>query len=193
MGCFRTNPEETVDGIIALIGSPGSGRTSFMCNATGETYQDKGNGIKCQTTKVEAGLYTDDYGRKILLLDTPGIRAPLGRGEREMYEEDVRRVVEEWLKKHGHDRLTGILFFQHLKAKRPEALNIGCFHGLCPRDTYSSIVLVGTMGNDTDLRKFENLEAWRNLMNRGAKPLRYQNTRQSAREAINMIISASGF
>ncbi|KAI6123745.1 hypothetical protein EV401DRAFT_1945228 [Pisolithus croceorrhizus] len=158
-----------------------------MCNATGETYQDKGNSMMCQTTKVEAGHYTDDYGRKILLLDTPGIRAPLGRGKGEIYEEDVYRAVEEWLKKHGHDRLTGILFFQRLKAKRPEVLNISSFHGLCQRDIYSSIVLVGTMGDDTDLQRFEK-EAWRNLLNRGAKSLRYQNTRQSAREAINMII-----
>ncbi|KAI6010121.1 hypothetical protein EDC04DRAFT_812858 [Pisolithus marmoratus] len=187
MCCFRANPEETVDGIIALIGPPGSGRTSFMCNATGATYQDQGNSMKCQTSKVEAGLYTDNSGRKILLLDTPGIRAPLGRNEREIYEEDVSRAVEEWLEKHRYDHLTGVLFFQQLRAKRPEAPNINSFRTLCQRDIYSSIILIGTMGDDTDLRRFQN-ETWTNLIGKGVKSLRYQNTPQSAREAINMMI-----
>ncbi|KAI6045343.1 hypothetical protein EDC04DRAFT_2637428 [Pisolithus marmoratus] len=186
MCCFRANPEETVDGIIALIGPPGSGRTSFMCNATGTTYRDQRNSVKCQTSKVEAGLYTDG-GRKILLLDTPGIRAPFGRKEGEIHEEDVSRAVEEWLEKHRpHDRLTGILFFQQLKAKRPEVPRISCFRGLCQHDIYSSIALIGTMGDDTDLRRFEN-ETWRNLIGKGVKSFCYQNTPQSAREAINMI------
>ncbi|KAI6006314.1 hypothetical protein F5J12DRAFT_115259 [Pisolithus orientalis] len=188
MGCCQANSE--VDGIIALIGPPGSGRTSFMCNATGANYQGNGNSVKCQTCKVEAGLYTDGCGHKILLIDTPGIGAPLGRGEKEISEEDVSQAVRKWLQGNRYDdRLAGILFFQQLKAKRPETPSISCFRGLCQSGVYfySSVVLVGTMGDDTDLRRFEE-GTWRNLISQGVKSLRYQNTSQSAREAISMII-----
>ncbi|KAI6147958.1 hypothetical protein BKA82DRAFT_239932 [Pisolithus tinctorius] len=124
--------------IVVLIGTPSSGRISFLRTlAGGRLPRAANNRMTVTVTKV------DVRGNSVILLDTPDLGS-LVNG-REVVARDILNLVSKWLRKSRRNALTGILYFQNTDGGQAVPPDIECFSEICEsNDLYASMILVAT-------------------------------------------------
>jgi len=182
------------DIIIAVMGPTGSGKSSFINIATGQTSAVIGHDLASCTEDVYAVScpHPDGGGRNIVFVDTPGF------DDTERQDYDILNSIAEWLKQtyQQHIQLTGILFLHRISETRMRGTplkNLEMFKALCGANALQNVILTTTMWNEvTDeigcSRENElQTDFWKPLLTQGSRMTRFDlTTYQSAWRIIDM-------
>jgi len=185
------------DVVIAVMGVTGAGKTTFIQEITSEQLVIGGSLQSC-TQEVNAHLCNlAGYSKKIWLLDTPGFD--------DTYKTDAEILAE--VAKYLGDLyanqilLTGIIYLHRIqdpRAGNAAMRNIRTFKKLCGEDGLSRTVLVTTFWRNVEQEEGRKREGellsrgtlWKFISDRGGKAFRYHQTKESAKEVVNYIITA---
>ncbi|KAL4074775.1 P-loop containing nucleoside triphosphate hydrolase protein [Scleroderma yunnanense] len=128
---------------VAVMGSTGSGKTTFINVASGSDLK-VGMGLESCTNEVQTSIPFTIGDRQILLLDTPGF------DDTTMTDTDVLRIISAYLfvmHKQGI-RLIGIVYMQRISdfnvgssARR----DLRMFQELCGEEAYGNVIVVTNM------------------------------------------------
>ncbi|KAI0868519.1 P-loop containing nucleoside triphosphate hydrolase protein [Hypoxylon argillaceum] len=176
---------------IAVFGSTGAGKTSFINQATGANLK-VGNGAASSTKKVQRVEVSSDKvgGRKVILIDTPGFN------DMDLEEPRLFLHIANWLANslHNGECLNGAIFLQGINAVRVlkgEENGVKLFETIVGTKAFSQVVVATTMWDqveqDFGVRNEENrARVWDNLKTGRAKFYRFYNTEHSALEINNL-------
>ncbi|KAK6358135.1 hypothetical protein TWF730_007490 [Orbilia blumenaviensis] len=170
------------DTIILLIGQTGTGKTTFIYNATGNPNAKIGEELESETSEIcQYDLYVD--GHRVILVDTPGF------DDTEIPDADIFRNLAEWLaKSYKQGKLiAGIIYFQRItdnRLSKTAKRNIFTFKDICGDGFMENVMLLSTLwareGAEygKQLRREgqykENPDYWRSMVDQGAKTDRYR-------------------
>lgn len=167
-------PEPSPDIYIALMGQTGTGKTSFIRDATRRKDLKVGHYLESCTQHVEV-IETTIGDRTVKLIDTPGFDDS-GRSDA-----DILETISDYLRAAYTQKinLTGVIYVQRITDNRMQGSSLRCLRllkKLCGPEYYGNIVLVTTMwGNITQKEGEErennlrNVDAyWGELLRQGA-------------------------
>ncbi|KAF3105103.1 hypothetical protein TWF594_005690 [Orbilia oligospora] len=173
---------ESDDTIILLIGQTGTGKTSFIYNATGNPNAKIGEELESETSEIsQYDLFVD--GHRVVLVDTPGF------DDTEIPDADIFRNLAEWLaKSYKQGKLiAGIIYFQRItdnRLSKNAKRNIFTFKDICGEGFMENVMLLSTLwardGAEREKQarredKYrENGDYWKSMLDQGAKTDRYR-------------------
>ncbi|QRV78130.1 50S ribosome-binding GTPase [Ceratobasidium sp. AG-Ba] len=179
---------------IALFGATGTGKTTFVNDASGGGLE-VGHDLDSCTRDVSfsQGFYVD--GRLVYLIDTPGF------DDTELSDTEVLKRISGFLTetyKNGH-QLTGIIYLHRITDRRMTGVsvrNFSTFRELCGAETLSNVVLVTNMWSDPPTKDQENRETqlrdkhFQKALQQGATLTRRPRMgRDSAHEIIRIVLN----
>ncbi|KAF9447343.1 hypothetical protein P691DRAFT_671729 [Macrolepiota fuliginosa MF-IS2] len=177
------------------MGPTGTGMTTFISQAIGQDYGD-GHSLQSFTKCVSAVRVTLDYTR-IVLVDTPGF------DDKELSDLEVLEIISDWFKKifEQGSTLSGLLYMHSIAENRMDytaRTNLTMFGELCGKECFEKAALITTMWPDEDHGDFDvsvtretelKQKFWTNLIDGGARTLRFKNTQQSAWQILDRLIA----
>ncbi|KAK6501401.1 hypothetical protein TWF481_009241 [Arthrobotrys musiformis] len=177
-----TLDHESDDTIILLIGQTGTGKTTFIYNATGNPNAKIGEELESETSEIsQYDLFVD--GHRIILVDTPGF------DDTEIPDADIFRNLAEWLAKSYQEGklIAGIIYFQRItdnRLSKTAKRNIFTFKDICGEGFMENVMLLSTLwardGAERakqakrEDRYKENQDYWKSMIDQGAKTDRYR-------------------
>lgn len=179
--------------IILVVGPTGSGKSSFVSQASGIQDDIVGHDLVSKTSEILAVKYTDEEsGLDIVLVDTPGLSNTLKD------DSEVLRMFTEWSRKLKKRDLviSGILYFHRISDNRIPAnpLRALCVFGepcgglgAALSKTILTITMWNDVGDEIGEKRLVELKStfWKVV-------LKYMNDVESARELIREVIRSRG-
>ncbi|KAF9467093.1 hypothetical protein BDZ94DRAFT_1318904 [Collybia nuda] len=178
---------ESNDIVIALVGSSGTGKSTFVNVASTREIQNVGHSLKTETSQIRAiRISHPKTNLPIVLVDTPGF------DDAKMTDTQVLSMLENWLGMTSKKKvqLSGIIYLHNVCANRntgPSPVgNIGAYQRLCRGNAFEHVILVTTMWErvegalggqrESDLRN----KYWYEMLQRGSATERFDKTFDSA-------------
>ncbi|KAL4062205.1 P-loop containing nucleoside triphosphate hydrolase protein [Scleroderma citrinum] len=179
---------------VAVMGSTGSGKTTFINVASGSDLK-VGMGLESCTNEVQTSIPFTIGDRQILLLDTPGF------DDTTMTDTDVLRIISAYLfvmHKQGI-RLIGIVYMQRISdfnvgssARR----DLRMFQELCGEEAYGNVIVVtnmwGTVPEEDGVARETELATkdvfYKPILERKGVMVRHDNTRESAHHILEQLV-----
>ncbi|TDL18003.1 hypothetical protein BD410DRAFT_729037 [Rickenella mellea] len=139
----------TVSCRVSIIGATGSGKSSFINDATGLKLPVSHDLDSC-TKRIQATNMILE-GRPLVLLDTPGF------GHSDLSDTEVLRLIGEYLANLYRNgiKLTGLVYMQRISDPRFDSQAqryFGIFQGICGHSNLDRTVVVTTRWNEIDAR-----------------------------------------
>ncbi|KAK6532535.1 hypothetical protein TWF281_006723 [Arthrobotrys megalospora] len=173
---------ENDDTIILLIGQTGTGKTTFIYNATGDPNAKIGEELESETSEIsQYTLYVG--GHRVILVDTPGF------DDTEIPDTDIFRNLAEWLAKSYQQGklIAGIIYFQRItdnRLSKNAKRNIFTFKDICGESFMENVMLLSTLwareGSEhgKQVRREDKYKAnpdyWKSMLDQGAQTDRYR-------------------
>ncbi|KAG6333804.1 hypothetical protein ID866_5282 [Astraeus odoratus] len=179
---------------IRIMGSTGSGKTTFINVASGSDLR-VGMGLESCTDEVQTSVPFSVSGRQVVLLDTPGF------DDTNLTDTDVLRIISAYLvamNKRGA-RLVGVIYMQRisdLKVQGSARRDLRMFQELCGEEAYENVVVVtnmwGVVPEEDALAREEELANkdifYKPILDKGGRMMRHHNTQRSAHLIIEQLI-----
>ncbi|KAJ3887090.1 P-loop containing nucleoside triphosphate hydrolase protein [Lentinula edodes] len=184
---------------MTLMGSTGTGKSSFIRLLTNNTGVKIGNNLDSQTSDVQVFHFFDKFsGRNIVLVDTPGF----DDSRNDITDTAVlKKIAEFLLNKYDEKRkLNGLIYLHRMSDPRfggQASRNLKMFRNLCGPSAYRNIVVLTTFWDrvsaEEGLMREEQLKStfFSDIVAGGARFMRHDRTAQSAREVIAHILTLS--
>ncbi|KAF9450905.1 hypothetical protein P691DRAFT_424967 [Macrolepiota fuliginosa MF-IS2] len=184
------------DTIIALMGSTGTGKSSFISKAVGRDV-GIGHGLQSCTNEINAirvQVPGEHFG--LVLVDTPGF------DDTRKSHAEILELISRWLEQICKKKvlLSGILYLHRIPDNRMAGTllkNLKTFEKLCGTESCSQIIMVTTMWDaladkEVGERREEELKStfWEPMMRRGSSTQRYGDTEQSAWSILEQFLHA---
>ncbi|KAI6006753.1 P-loop containing nucleoside triphosphate hydrolase protein [Pisolithus marmoratus] len=181
------------DIIIALVGSTGTGKSSFVGKVSGDTGEGVGHSLTSCTSNIEATRCVID-GFNVTLVDTPGLN------HTNKLEIEVPKMISDWLDITYETRPIplAVLYFHRISDNRNPASTpikiLRDFQKLCGNNTASKVSLVTTMWDevedDVGEERLKELKEnyWSMMISRGSTTFKYLNTQDSAMQLLGSIV-----
>ncbi|KAL4062203.1 P-loop containing nucleoside triphosphate hydrolase protein [Scleroderma yunnanense] len=179
---------------VAVMGSTGSGKTTFINVASGSELR-VGMGLESCTNEVQTSIPFTVGGRQVLLLDTPGF------DDTTMTDTDVLRIISAYLvamNKQGA-RLVGVIYMQRIsdfKVGGSARRDLRMFQELCGEEAYENVIVVtnmwGTVPHEDGVAREHELATkdifYKPILERKGIMLRHDNTRESAHRILEQLV-----
>ncbi|KAF5367612.1 hypothetical protein D9757_010651 [Collybiopsis confluens] len=139
-------PKDSSDVVIAVMGSTGSGKSSFIKLLSGSDSVKTGDSLDSDTIEVQRVDFVDkETGRKVVLVDTPGFDdSRSGMTDTEVLRSITKFLLDEYDNKR---KLNGIIYFHSIANTRfsgQSVRNLNLFKNLCGTATYNNVVILTT-------------------------------------------------
>lgn len=201
--------------LIAVLGVTGAGKTTFISKATGRTDLKIGHGLQScrfgyyvqinQITRLTSYVKgTQDMalaptminGKKVILIDTPGF------DDSERTDTEILTLLAEHLHvTYQAGRLiNGIILLQPINANRvqgSERKRTRLFEQICGPGAFGNVVIASTFwgelsdrsqGADREKEREQSKDFWGNMVQKGAKVARHENTAESAEQIVSLLV-----
>ncbi|KAL4061695.1 P-loop containing nucleoside triphosphate hydrolase protein [Scleroderma yunnanense] len=181
------------DIIIVVLGPTGAGKSTFINLAVGRSETSVGHGLVSCTEEIRPVRYPHPDGeRNFVLIDTPGFN------NSHKSHIQVLQIIADWLKTTYKQKvmLSGLLYLHRISDNRMAGTplsNLNMFKRLCGENNFKNIVLVTTMwdevSEDVGLQREEelNMSFWEVMIRLGSTTRRFNLTKESAWDIINII------
>ncbi|KAJ1305019.1 hypothetical protein OPQ81_000062 [Rhizoctonia solani] len=132
--------------LIALFGATGTGKTTFVNDASGGDLQVGHNSHACTKDVEKSPIFQVD-GRNIVLFDTPGF------DDTHLSDTEILKRISGFLAasyQEGH-KITGIIYMHRITDIRVGGISrrtFNVFRKLCGKDSLSNVLLVTNMWSD---------------------------------------------
>ncbi|TFY83409.1 hypothetical protein EWM64_g596 [Hericium alpestre] len=177
------------------MGATGSGKTTFINNASGSQLR-VGFGLQSCTSDVQMAQAFQLDGRKVVLIDTPGF------DDTSRTDTDILRLIASWLQVTYEKgmKLTGIIYMHRIMDNRVGGIskrNFTMFRELCGESTLRNVAIVTNFWGDVALHLGEAREAelrgtdifFKPVLDKGACMVRHSNTVNSAHDILRLLIN----
>ncbi|KAF9447814.1 kinase-like protein [Macrolepiota fuliginosa MF-IS2] len=184
------------DVIIVVMGPTGAGKSTFIQTTTGRA-NGVGHSLASCTSKVSAVRMRFSDNSSIVLVDTPGFDNTC------FSNLEILNIIAEWLKNVRQQDLglSGILYLHRILDHMGGTLlkDLAMFKKLCGEDFFEQVSLITTMwpevgGGEQEacIVMEEELmkEHWAEMIARGSRISRFENTKTSAWSILDPIIVA---
>ncbi|KAJ8456741.1 hypothetical protein ONZ45_g18596 [Pleurotus djamor] len=181
------------DVLIAVMGATGSGKTTFINLASGDSLR-VGAGLRSCTSEVQVSKPVQLDGRRAFLVDTPGF------DDTSMSDTDVLGMISAFLATSYSQgkKLSGVIYMHRISDFRMGGLstrNLRMVKELCGEKTLKNLVLVTNMWGEVSPTVGEQRERelatdalfFKPAIDKGAQLLRNYNERGSVMEIITHI------
>ncbi|KAF9237660.1 P-loop containing nucleoside triphosphate hydrolase protein [Melanogaster broomeanus] len=180
---------------IAIMGSTGSGKTTFINLASGSNLR-VGSGLESCTNEVQTSLPFNVGGQQVVLIDTPGF------DDTTLTDTDVLRIIAAYLvttNKQGA-RLAGVIYMHRIsdsKVGGAAQRDFRMFQELCGEEAYPNVLIVtnmwGLVSSEEDgLAREQELATkqifFKPILDKQAKMLRHDATQKSAHSIIQNLV-----
>ncbi|KAF9075409.1 P-loop containing nucleoside triphosphate hydrolase protein [Rhodocollybia butyracea] len=184
--------------LIAVMGSTGSGKTTFI-NKACDAGMEVGNNLESCTQTVQVSHAFKLGNRTVHLIDTPGFD-DTNRSNAEILKEIALYLSESY---RSDIRICGVIYFHRITDNRVSGTskrNMKMFQELCGFNAMSNVIIVTNMwGNFADekaRREGEAREAQlggmsiflKQALDGGAKIFRHDNSTETARNIISTLL-----
>ncbi|EIW84007.1 hypothetical protein CONPUDRAFT_119547 [Coniophora puteana RWD-64-598 SS2] len=180
---------------IAVMGSTGSGKTTFINAASGSSLRI-GTGLESCTNEVQTSRPFNLDGRSVVLIDTPGF------DDTTKSDTDVLRLIATSLvKRYEHGtKLAGIIYLHRISDIRmggTSSRNFRMFRELCGEKTLKNVVVLTNMWNEVSpevgaAREHELADKdkfFKPVIDKGARMLRHTDTKESAHAVLRYLVN----
>ncbi|KAF5372396.1 hypothetical protein D9757_011613 [Collybiopsis confluens] len=186
------------DVVIAIMGSTGSGKSSFIKLLSGNDSVKTGDSLESETIDVRCVDFVDEEtGRKVILVDTPGFDDSRdGVTDTDILKKITGFLLEEYDNKR---KLNGIIYIHSIASTRfsgQSVRNLKMFKNLCGAETYKNVVILTTFWDDRSAKKMgEKREAelkskfCLQLAQGGAAFMRHNRTKSSSHKVLDYIFT----
>ncbi|KAG2058604.1 hypothetical protein BDR06DRAFT_929414 [Suillus hirtellus] len=177
---------------IAIMGSSGSGKTTFINEASGSDFPI-GRSLESCTSEVQATKPFKLNGREVTLIDTPGF------DDTSRSDTDILAMIGAYLSQtyeHGA-KLAGIIYMHRISDFRvggTNKRNFKMFRELCGESTLRNVLIVTNMWSEvaSDLGEMREKELENNffkgILDKGARMLRHEGTQESTHRILRYLI-----
>ncbi|KAJ7780606.1 lipoxygenase [Mycena maculata] len=186
------------DVVIAVMGSTGTGKSSFVKFITGNSSIVVGNGLESETIDVQTFRVRDPAsGRKLTIVDTPGFDdSRAGITDTEVLKKIADFLVEEY---DSDRKLNGLVYLQRISDPRfggQAGRNLKMFRKLCGSDSFKNVVVLTTFWDrladeQQGSRREKELKSkfFKDLVDGGAHFMRHDRTIDSVRKVLGHIFA----
>ncbi|KAG1731474.1 TKL/TKL-ccin protein kinase [Suillus paluster] len=182
------------DIIIAIIGSTGTGKSSFINVATRSERARVGHDMESCTQDITAFTYPhpDGSGRDVVFVDTPSFEDSMRA------DHEILNIIAECYKEHII--LSGILFFQRITESRMRGTplrTLAVFKELCGTNALKNVIFTTTMWDEVSehigSQREQQLKTqfWQEMMLHGARTARFTSSFDSAWEIVKHFDAAT--
>ncbi|TDL14535.1 hypothetical protein BD410DRAFT_191974 [Rickenella mellea] len=170
---------------ILVVGTTGSGKTTFINRASGSQFPGNHTLDSC-TNCVKPTDPFELYGHRVVLVDTPGF------DHSRLSDDEILRLIGEYLAEfHRKEiKLSGVLYLQSISIPRVDRHYFGIFQKLCGQANLDRTQVVTTCWNDVESRigsarekEFEN-GVFKPVLAAGGRIVRHDQTESSARAIL---------
>ncbi|KAF9254050.1 hypothetical protein L218DRAFT_968481 [Marasmius fiardii PR-910] len=176
---------------IAVVGATGSGKSTFVNQASGANFP-VGMGLRSCTASVQVAPPFELAGHLVTLIDTPGF------DDTTKNDADILKTIAEFLAqdyKHGRT-LAGILYLHRITDTRMTGTslrNFRMFRQLCGDNTLKNMLIVTNMwgqlvdiedGNAREKELMTTDGFFKSALDRGAKMVRHDHTPTNAKALL---------
>ncbi|KAJ7780608.1 P-loop containing nucleoside triphosphate hydrolase protein [Mycena maculata] len=184
--------------VIAVLGSTGSGKSSFIKLVTGDASIGIGDSLESETLDVKTFPFHDPTsGRKVIIVDTPGFDdSRAGVTDTDVLKKIANFLVGEYDKDR---KLNGLIYFQRISDPRfggQAGSNLRMFKKLCGEEPFKNVVVVTTFwdrvaSEQEGSKREEELKSkfFRDLVGGGARFMRHDRTAESAQKVLGHIFT----
>ncbi|KAF9259855.1 hypothetical protein L218DRAFT_963229 [Marasmius fiardii PR-910] len=182
------------DIVIAVMGTAGSGKTTFINTASAGRLLI-GDGLQLSSTSIETSPSFFIDGRNVVLVDTPGF------DDTTKTDMDTLSMISVFLAEmyKGNKKLAGIIYLHRISDVRvggASARSFRIFRKLCGEASLKNVVIATTKWSEVpfevaEARERELMEKdlfFKPVLDRGAKMVRYDNTAHSAHALIRSMV-----
>ncbi|KAI6102047.1 P-loop containing nucleoside triphosphate hydrolase protein [Pisolithus croceorrhizus] len=183
------------------MGTTGTGKSSFIANATKREGMGVGHSLISCTSEIKATKFEVE-GSSVVLVDTPGFNGT-NKSDRE-----VLKLISDWLNaeyKTLRPTLSAIFYFHRISDNRMAGTplrNLRAFEKLCGKNAMSKIILVTTMWDEVDAdvgaERLKELKDsyWKVMISQGSTTFECEDARgspikllrQIGEEAVNILL-----
>ncbi|OXV09199.1 hypothetical protein Egran_03041 [Elaphomyces granulatus] len=186
--------------IFAVIGRTGVGKSTFV-NSLGGRHNDGNDATVCHgldSCTSSLGLYKVDInGGQVYLIDTPGF------DDVRMSDTEIMDLIFQELLRlyHGDKLVKGLIYLHDISQARIGGLALKHFHAferLCGKAAFENVVLVTTKWlkhptyeeSERELLRERELKTiyWKNMVERGSYVERHDNSTESARRIVTILL-----
>ncbi|KAK2466550.1 hypothetical protein APHAL10511_001412 [Amanita phalloides] len=184
------------DVVIAVMGSTGTGKSSFVKLLSGDAHVKIGDSLQSETMEVILVPFLD-RGRNVTIVDTPGF----DDSRKDVTDTDVLKKIADFLltEYDTHRKLNGLIYLQRISDPRfggQSSRNLKMFRHLCGTRAYENVVVLTTfwdqLPNEQEGAKREEQLKTRffdDLVEGGARFMRHDGTIESARDVLRCILT----
>ncbi|KAE9408491.1 Lipoxygenase [Gymnopus androsaceus JB14] len=188
--------DDESDVIIGIMGSTGSGKSSFINLLAGNGSVEVGHSLESQTSDIKRVRFVHPSGRWVTIVDTPGFD-----DSRVSNTEILKRIAKFLLDEYDNKRkLNGLLYFQRISDTRFGAqsqINLKMFRGICGADAYKNVAVLTTFWDKVDKEEGEkrelelksNSKFFQPLVQGGATFMRHIRTLDGAQKVLEHIFT----
>jgi len=181
--------------MIAVMGMTGTGKSTFIHLLTGDDRIHIGHTLSSDTSTIQTAQYVDKKtGRTVILIDTPGFDDSRG-----VTDTDILKMISRMLGPEGGPRpkLNGLIYMHRISDPRvggTSRKNLRMFHSLCGDENLANVRIITTnwsrVSEQEGKDRAEALgnEAFKLLLDAGAKMLRHDNNIGSAENIMSELI-----
>ncbi|KAH8074811.1 P-loop containing nucleoside triphosphate hydrolase protein [Cristinia sonorae] len=180
--------------VIAVMGATGTGKSTFINLASGASL-GVGNGLKSCTSDVGYSHEFVLFGRRIVLIDTPGF------DDTTKSDTDILKLIALHLSSTYEEGfiLSGVIYMHRISDFRVGGVsrrNFSMFRKLCGEETLRNVLIVTNMWGLVDPERGEERERelktddllFKPVLDKGAEMVRHDNTLESAQTILNRLI-----
>ncbi|KAF5327604.1 hypothetical protein D9619_004800 [Psilocybe cf. subviscida] len=193
-GLYVVGNDSDSDVAIAVMGSTGSGKTTFINMASNSTLRI-GGGLESCTSVIQFAQPFELNGRTVTLIDTPGF------DDTHKSDAEILRMIAVFLAtayENGKE-LGGVIYMHRISDFKMSGIstrNFKMFRRLCGDSTLKNVVVATNMwsevSQDTGVAREAELSSndlfFKPVLENGGQMLRHTNTPASAHAIISRII-----
>ncbi|KAK8087911.1 P-loop containing nucleoside triphosphate hydrolase protein [Apiospora hydei] len=194
-GQKHTSDHDASQPLIAVMGTTGSGKSSFINHITSDNAAKVGDSLEACTRHAHMINFQLD-GMQGSIIDTPGFD-DTNLSEYQILEE-VSLILQTLY--HGGKKLSGLIYLIDITSARwkgSDASNLTLFSKICGEDSYKNIIFVTTKWDLIDDEKAVKNEAQFKEkylsfhIQLGARLMRHRNTSETALRVVSSILGQS--
>ncbi|KAF5344097.1 hypothetical protein D9758_008875 [Tetrapyrgos nigripes] len=183
--------------VIVVMGSTGTGKSSFINLLTGDNTVKIGNTLNSETSEIQLIRFIDPASRrKVVIVDTPGF----DDSRSGVTNTNVLTTITEFLlEEYDKDRkINGLVYLHRISDTRfggQASHNLKLFKSLCGRDNFKNVVALTTfwdrVDDETGRRREAELKAkfMKDLVEGGAHFMRHDRSMEGDRKVLKHILT----
>jgi GTP-binding protein EngB required for normal cell division len=192
---IQTTDLKPNDVIIAVMGSTGAGKSTFISKALGHDDLGIGHTLESETAAVTMFRLSipDMLDGDLVFVDTPGF------DDTHVSDLEILKMVSKWLQETYEKEflLSGILYFHRITDNRMAGTplrNLHSFEKLVGKQSLDNVMLVSTMWDeiedDLGEKREDDLKRnyWNYMISRGSGTARFMGSKESAFTLIQPLL-----